>query len=216
MNRKGVLQTAIIVIIGVLVIGISSYFVFFKKTFLKNSDQPNQETYKKTTAPSNLDPTTTEKENIPQVPINTFGESTPPSLISFTEYERGGAFTVPTLIQQGTQVILKWTSDKKLFYWGDIAYVCLIGLDEQKQPIKLKEGGKSCYPDIQVLIASTPLSSGEYRWSSSAYIEKFTSVPKSFKLSVRVLDSRPSEGLSEWAGLISESTSNEFTFTPRR
>ena len=211
MNRKGYSQTILLAIITTLIIGFGIYFVIYKKPASKNSDRPSPETYKASAPQTNSESETTGKNNSP-TPINSLEKPASFSLVSFAANGRGGTFTVPTSIQQGTRIVLKWKSDENLLYWGDSASICLIGLDGQKQPIKLRENKGLCYPDMQVLVATTKLSSGEYHWSSSGYIEKFTSVPKSFELSVRVIDSLPSEGRSEWAGLISESTSNEFTF----
>ena len=67
---------------------------------------------------------------------------------------------------------------------------------------------------MQFILGTTTLSSGEYRWLSSGHDDEFVSSPKSFKLSVRIIDSLPAEGRSEWAGLISQSTSNEFVIIP--
>lgn len=76
--------------------------------------------------------------------------------------------------------------------------------------IERKENKELCYPDMQLILGTTTLSSGEYRWLASRHDNEFMSPPKSFKLSVRILDFLPAEGRSEWAELISESTSNEF------
>lgn len=130
------------------------------------------------------------------------------SIISLTEYGHG-AFLVPENIQQGTEVVLRWTNDKSLNSWGNIISICLIGLDEKKQVIELKENKDLCYPDMQMTLGTTTVSSGEYKWFVSNS-NKFVTPPKSFKLSLRILDYLPPEGRSEWAGLISESSSNEF------
>ncbi len=140
-----------------------------------------------------------------------WGEMSP---ISLTEYGHG-QFAVPENLQQEVEMTLKWTGDQSLInYWGNMAYACLIGLDENGQEIEqateLTKNKNVCYPDMQFLLGTTTVSSGKYKWLVSSRSDIFTKLPKSFKLSIRVLDSRPPEGLSEWAGLISESTSNEF------
>lgn len=133
------------------------------------------------------------------------------SPISLTEYNHG-QFSVPKQLQQGTEVTLKWTSNQSLIsYWGDVADICLIGLNENGQEIEqLIKNKNICYPDMQLLLGTTTVSLGKYKWLVSNNSDIFVTSPKSYKLSIRVLDSRSPEGLSEWAGLISESTSNEF------
>lgn len=207
MNRKGFSQTILIIVIGILIIGFGIYFLISKKSASKNSEGSSQETYKTTTLKTNAESETTTKESASPIPIKSLENS----IISLTEYGHG-SFSVPTSIQRGTKITLKWTSDKYNLGWGNIATICLIGLDDQKQLIKLRENENLCYPDLQLSLATTTLSSGEFKWLSSDNSSKFITSPKSYQLSVRVLDSLPPEGRSEWAGLIYESTSNEFTF----
>ena len=148
-----------------------------------------------------------------QSTINTDSKSITSSPILLNAYKHG-TFSVPSSILPETKIALKWTSDQDTLRWGNIATVCLIGLDDKKQPIKLKENKGSCYPDLQFLLAETKLSSGMYEWLSSRNNDKFVTSPQTYQLSVRVLDALSSEGHSGWSGLISESTSNEFTFEP--
>lgn len=211
MNRKGFFQIILLVIILIMIIGIGAYFVISKKLTSKNPETSSTGTQTTATPQTNSETEATRVENNSPTSVNPLEKPIPSSLISLTEYGHG-TFLIPNSIQRRTEIILKWTSDQYTLGWGNIATICLIGLDGRKQPVKLKENKDLCYPDLQLLLATTSLSLGEYKWLSSDYENKFISSPTSYQLSVRVLDSLPPEGRSEWAGLISESTSNEFTF----
>ena len=205
MNQKGFSNILVIILVVVIIGGIAGYFLLSKK----------QEAVPITTNT----PTPNISQNI-QPPVQTSNNqssSTPKTisstLISFPKYDNG-TFSIPAVIQKGTEVTLTWTSDEFSLHWGDKAYICLIALDANKQIIERKENKELCYPDMQFILGTTTLSSGGYRWLSSGHDDEFVSPPKSFKLSVRIIDSLPAEGRSEWAGLISQSTSNEFVIIP--
>lgn len=198
MNRTGFLNILVVILVVVIIGGIAGYFLFFQK---------QEPTSIVTTTPTpNVSQNTNEVVN---QEIDSNKKPISSTLISFPKYDNG-TFSIPAIIQRETEIILRWTSDKFLLGWGDKVYICLIALDAKKQVIERKENKELCYPDMQLILGTTTLSSGEYRWLSSGHDDGFASPPKSFKLSLRILDSLPPEGRSEWAGLISESTSNEF------
>lgn len=205
MNQKGFSSILVIILAVVIIIGIVGYFILSQKR--KNA--PTVKNVPTSNASQNTQPSTQIPNN--QTPSNSPSVSS--TLISFSQYNNG-TFSIPATIQQGTEITLRWTSDKFLLGWGDKVYICLIALDAKKQMIERKENKELCYPDMQLILGTTTLSSGEYHWLSSRHDNEFTSPPTSFKLSVRILDSLPSEGRSEWAGLISQSTSNEFVIVP--
>lgn len=133
------------------------------------------------------------------------------TLIALTD-AGGTFFTVPAVLHTGTELTLKWKYAPGLLLWGDEASICIIGLDARKQPIPLtKNETRNCLPDRQPLLASAKLSSGEYRWMVADDIRTvFMEVPRSYRLSVRVLDASTHGIGGKWAGLLSDSTSNEF------
>ena len=209
MNKKGFSNILIIVLAVIVIIGIAGYFVLSQK---------QENTPPVTNTPTSNTSQNTQPSTSPNEIANQNGTSEKKSitstLISFPQYDNG-TFSIPAAIQQGTEITLRWTSDKFLLGWGDKVYICLIALDTKKQIIERKENKELCYPDMQLILGTTTLSSGEYHWLSSSHDNEFMSPPKSFKLSLRILDSLPAEGRSEWAGLISESTSNEFVIIPQ-
>jgi hypothetical protein len=215
MNRKGFSQTLLFVIIGILIIGLGAYFIFHKGSVPQNHSVPAPEIPKTSSPQNNTQPEATVKRGVPTpfIPIEK-----PPSTIALTEYGRDGLFYVPPVIERGKKLPLKWTSDPSLANWGGEVTICLIGLDDQKQSIDLKSDKGLCYPGMDpylyahIKIATTALASGEYKWLAEDHSDEFVTPPKSYKLSVRVLDALPTEGRSEWAGTIAESISTEFTF----
>lgn len=194
MNKKRFSSVLVIIFAIVVILGIAGYFGLSKK----QEGSPIITNIPNSNISRNTQPSTQ--------PITS-------TLISFPKYDNG-TFSIPTTIQQGTEIILRWTSDSFLLGWGDKVYICLIALDTKKEVIEPKENKDLCYPDMQLMLDITTLSSGEYHWFPSNYDNEFISPPKTLKLSVRILDFRPSEGRNEWTGLISESTSNEFVIVP--
>jgi len=210
-------RSRVFAILFIVIIGIAGYFVLSQKQ--ENTptitNTPNSNSSQKTqTSPqtSSSQPSSTSPSEIVNPNGTSERKSISSTLGSFTKYGNG-TFSVPTDIQQGTEITLRWTSDKILLGWGDKVYICLIALDTENEVIERKENKELCYPDMQLILGTTTLSSGEYHWLPSSHDNEFVSSPKSFKLSVRILDSLPPEGRSEWAGLISKSTSNEFIIT---
>lgn len=158
------------------------------------------------------------RKSLTRTPKNQTPSASPPvssTLILFPHYGTG-TFLIPTTVKEGTEINLKWTGDEFLRIWGDKVDICLIALDAEKQMIERKENKELCCPDMQLILDITTLSSGEYHWLSSRHDNDFRSPPKSFKLSVRILDYLPYEGRSEWTGFISGATSNEFVIIPGR
>lgn len=132
-----------------------------------------------------------------------------------------GQFKVPDL-HVGDRVELRWVSNSNTKYYGDVAEICLHAFDTQGTLVhaRLSEGlcvygGYWMYMDMQStgFLATTTVSGERYvisvepkKWESL-----FAATPASYKLSIFVEDMLPSEGRSEWAGLISSMTSNLFT-----
>lgn len=215
MQRKGFSQTILLIIIGIFIIGSVFYFIVLKKSTPKNISA-NAPEITKVTAPQTVpEPEPTAKNEMPSPLVPPVK---PPSTIALTEYGRNGLFYVPPVIERGKKILLKWTSDPSLANWGGEVTICLIGLDDQKRSIDLKSDKGLCYPGMEpdlyahIMIATTRLANGKYEWLAEDNSDKFAAPPKSYRLSVRVLDALPSEGRSEWAGTIAESISTEFSF----
>ncbi|MDE2172415.1 MAG: hypothetical protein KGJ33_00505 [Patescibacteria group bacterium] len=124
----------------------------------------------------------------------------------------GTQFSIPETMHKGLTISLQWTSDVTSKSYGNTAYICLVGLDKAHASIPLTENAPGCYlsEKIVALIATTTVTSGRYDWKVDPMVDVFASTPVSYELVVSVSDSLPPQGRSEWAGLISKSTSNEF------
>lgn len=125
MDQKGFINILVIYLLVVLIVGIG-YFVLSQKqekaptvTNTPISDT-YQDTQPSTQTPNNKSSSTSERKSISS------------TLISFPKYGNG-TFSIPTVIQQGTEIILRWTSDKFLLGWGDKVHICLIALDTKNR-----------------------------------------------------------------------------------
>ncbi|MDP1689414.1 MAG: hypothetical protein Q8L47_04810, partial [bacterium] len=98
------------------------------------------------------------------------------SNISLTAYIPK-TFTIAPTIKQGSSVLLNWISDDVSKKWGDKIFICLIGLDDQKEEIKLRDSKVSCYPDTQFTIGTSTLSLGKYEWLVNDYSNKYVTAP---------------------------------------
>ncbi|MFH0937496.1 MAG: hypothetical protein V1808_04350 [Candidatus Daviesbacteria bacterium] len=115
-----------------------------------------------------------------------------------------------------TQTIL-W-NQKGLDYWGNQVKVCLFAFNDKQNTILPKPKWKDelCTHklgtlDGAYLIADTVLTNHKYEWTiPSDLLERFERKPAFFKLSLQVYDNLPSEGRTEWAGLVGDDETTHY------